>query len=175
MDNFHFIITRIESTAAWHRWKAEGFPDDPRSLHAASELDRLAKDINNLPKSDSHLQRLVVLDTAMDESLRFQMAEWLIEEVRAIGVRTSYNDGAELLQAYATEAQRLIDIRRVEPLDHQVDRLSDRLSNHVDANCDAIVHFVELHPELVQEGRATLLRSLQLNANKLMELAQRLR
>jgi hypothetical protein len=57
----------------------------------------------------------------------------------------------------------------------RVNKLSDRLSNHVDANCDAIAYFVEQHPDdLGREEREKFARTLQLNANKLMDLAQRL-
>jgi hypothetical protein len=60
-------------------------------------------------------------------------------------------------------------------LDHDVSTLAARLDNHVDANCDAIAYFVEQHPNnLGPEEREKFARTLQLNANKLMDLAQRL-
>jgi hypothetical protein len=59
-------------------------------------------------------------------------------------------------------------------LNHGVNKLLDQFSNHVGAVCDAIAYFLEQHPNLEQEDRATLLHLLQFNAVKLMDLAQRL-
>src|SRR5262245_3800699 len=138
MDNIHLIITRIESTAAWHRWKAEGSPDDP---------PKLARGQRTRPARQGY-QQPAEIGFASSASCRArhrygrgaQVTDGRMVDRGGACNRGSHvvHDGAELLQAYATEAQRLIDMRQAEPLNHQVDRLSDRLSNHVDANCDAI-------------------------------------
>jgi hypothetical protein len=59
-------------------------------------------------------------------------------------------------------------------VDPDITTLARRLNNHTDANCDALAHFVEKHPDLEQEDRTTLLRALQANANKLLGLARQI-
>lgn len=54
----------------------------------------------------------------------------------------------------------------------ETNKLLERLSRHVDDDCRTIRAFLAAHADLESEGRATLHEFLQLNANKLMTLAQ---
>ena len=106
------IVEQIESTAEWRRMKAEEFPDDYRNLEAASELDRLAKEINDQSDMDRRFEALdtIVEENRLDDS-GLRMTEWLSEELRAIGFRTSYKDGVEFLKSYYSEFEE--EVRRV--------------------------------------------------------------
>jgi hypothetical protein len=100
------IVEQIEGTAEWRRMKAEEFPDDHRNLEAASELDRLAREINDQVGSDMY-RRFEALDTIVEDNRLYdsslRMTEWLSDELRAIGFRSSYEDGEEFLKSYYSE------------------------------------------------------------------------
>jgi|GEM_PF-6073284 len=58
------------------------------------------------------------------------------------------------------------------PLNMQVNKILDQLSNDVHDDCRAIFDFLDTHPELEQEGRDAFIQFLQMGANKLLDLAQ---
>lgn len=98
MDVTDCIAGEMEATAEWRHEKAQQFPDDERNAQAAQELQRLAKEIVAIRTSPT----AVLIDAAEegDEDLCIAMMEWLNEELRAIGFRTSYASGAEFLETY---------------------------------------------------------------------------
>ena len=59
-------------------------------------------------------------------------------------------------------------------LNHQVNALLGRLGDAVDNAIAGIDAFVAEHPELEQEGRDAMQRWLQISANQLLEVAQKL-
>jgi hypothetical protein len=127
------IVEQIESTAEWRRMTAEEFPDDHRNLEAAGELDRLAKEINDLAGSDMD-RRFEALDAIIEKNRLddsgLRMTEWLSEELRAIGFRRSYEDGAEFLKSYYGEFEE--EVRRVineDDNDIESPRLEEQIEN----------------------------------------------
>jgi hypothetical protein len=108
----HLIEFNFESTADWRRGKAEEFPDDSRNLEAAEELDRLAKELQELAGSDLD-RRIEALDAVVEKNgwdgdLHVDLFEWVSEELRGIGFRTYYENGAKFLDAYGEKFEKLI-------------------------------------------------------------------
>jgi hypothetical protein len=102
MEITEFIAMQMESTADWRRGKAKEFPDDSRNLEAAEGLERLAEEINKLGNSET-ARRIDAAEAAEDAN--YSLGEWLNEELRAIGFRTSYTNGAQFLEAYWTKLE----------------------------------------------------------------------
>jgi hypothetical protein len=105
MSSLWLIVEQMGSTAEWRHRKAEEFPDDGRNLEAAAELEKLAKEIKALEGSDidRRLEQLEALEAESD-GVGF-IVEWLSEELRAIGFRTAYENGAEFLKSYCDELE----------------------------------------------------------------------
>src|SRR5579863_7862550 len=59
-DLNELIGDEIQGTAEWRRRKAEEFPDDVRNLEAATELGRLAAEVELLEGSEIHKQIIEV-------------------------------------------------------------------------------------------------------------------
>ena len=97
-DSISYITEHMEHTAEWRRGKAEEFSNDSRNMEAAEELERLAKEVSELDGSEIS-QRIDQLE-AMSDDANYSMVEWLSEELRAVGFRTCYKDGAEFLKTY---------------------------------------------------------------------------
>jgi hypothetical protein len=116
------IVASMESTAEWRREKAEEFPDDSRNLDAAKELEKLATEIKNLEGSELY-QRVETLDDAMPDDDNYDLVEWLSEELRAVGFRTSYESGAEFLESYFENLQEFQRKRIDEEIDGNVPSL----------------------------------------------------
>jgi archaellum component FlaC len=114
-DSISYIIERMENTAEWRRGKAKEFPDDSRNLEAADELERLAKEIRELDddKSDvcRHLEALEKKN-GDDADVTHHLLEWEAEELRAIGFRTAYGNGAEFLEAYCETFEEELQKRK---------------------------------------------------------------
>jgi hypothetical protein len=96
----------MEHTAEWRRGKAEEFSNDRRNMEAAEELERLAKEVSGLDGSEIS-QRIDQLE-AMSDDANYSMIEWLSEELRAVGFRTCYKDGAEFLKTYCERLEEEI-------------------------------------------------------------------
>jgi hypothetical protein len=129
------IIEQIESTADWRRMKADEFPDDRRNLEAARELDRLAKEITDLAGSDMY-QRLDARRVVETENrlwdVGLHMIEWLSEQLRAIGFRTWYENGAQFLESYDAEFEDQLQ-REINEDDNDIEspKLEEQVENDV--------------------------------------------
>jgi hypothetical protein len=100
------IVEELECQAEWRRGKADEFPDDERNLEAAEDLERLAKEISGLEKSDI-AQRLDKLwEVASEKNLVPHRAyEWFNEKLLGIGFRTHFETGSGLLERYCNELE----------------------------------------------------------------------
>jgi hypothetical protein len=105
-DSISYITGQLECTAEWRRGKAEEFSNDSRNMEAAEELERLAKEVSELDGSEIS-QRIDQLE-AMSDDANYSMVEWLSEELRAVGFRTCYKDGAEFLKTYCERLEEEI-------------------------------------------------------------------
>ena len=73
---------QVQSTADWRREKARQFPDD---LTAAEELDRLAKQIDEVESSEPIQQQIADLNDSLDwENMIEEVNETVSAELRAI-------------------------------------------------------------------------------------------
>jgi hypothetical protein len=97
-DSSSYITERTEHAAEWRRGKSEEFSNDSRNLKAAEELERLAKEISEL--AGSKISQRIDQLKAMSDDANYSMVDWLSEELRAVGFRTYYKDGAEFLKTY---------------------------------------------------------------------------
>jgi hypothetical protein len=109
----------MEHTAEWRREKAEEFSNDSRNIEAAEELERLAKEVSELDGSEIS-QRIDQLE-AMSDDANYSMVEWLSEELRAVGFRTCYKDGAEFLKTYCERLEEEICEQEGQTLADQVE------------------------------------------------------
>jgi hypothetical protein len=109
----------MEHTAEWRREKAEEFSNDSRNIEAAEELERLAKEVSKLDGSEIS-QRIDQLE-AMSDDANYSMVEWLSEELRAVGFRTCYKDGAEFLKTYCERLEEEICEQEGQTLADQVE------------------------------------------------------
>jgi hypothetical protein len=105
-DSIFYIAEHMEHTAEWRRGKAEEFSNDSRNMEAAEELERLAKEVSELDGSE--ISRRIDQLEAMSDDANYSMIEWLSEELRAVGFRTCYKDGAEFLKAYCERLEEEI-------------------------------------------------------------------
>ena len=100
-DLNELIGYQLQSTAYWRRNKAEQFPDDPRNLEAAEELERLAEQIEKLENSEIHKRLRDLCDrfTAVDSGDGwYHISEEISAELRSIGFRTGYETGEQFLK-----------------------------------------------------------------------------
>lgn len=120
MNIMEIVGVEVENTAEWRREKAEEFPNDNRNLEAAERLDRLVRELDELQKSDlsRRIESLVIMTSGGWE---ISFGEWLSEELRAIGFRSFYKNGAEFLQSVCEWFEE--EIRRDEGfrLDQQIE------------------------------------------------------
>jgi hypothetical protein len=90
------LLVDCAGTAYWRREKAVKFPDDPRNLEAARELDRLAAEVAALEGSELHLR----LDKVFEDEDDGMAAMTVISDMlRQVGFSRWYDTGDELLQA----------------------------------------------------------------------------
>jgi hypothetical protein len=116
-----YITERMEHTAEWRRGKAEEFSNDSRNMEAAEELERLAKEIGKLEGSEIS-RRIDQLEAmSSDGDVSYSMVEWLSEELRAVGFRTYYKDGAEFLKTYCDRLEEEICEQEGQTLADQVE------------------------------------------------------
>jgi hypothetical protein len=118
-DSISYITERMEHTAEWRRGKAEEFSNDSRNKEAAEELERLVKEISELDGSEIS-QRINQLE-AMSDDANYSMVEWLSEELRAVGFRSYYKDGAEFLKTYCERLEEEICEQEGQTLADQVE------------------------------------------------------
>jgi hypothetical protein len=118
-DSISHITEHMEHTAEWRREKAEEFSNDSRNIEAAEELERLAKEVSELAGSEIS-QRIDQLE-AMSDDANYSMVEWLSEELRAVGFRTCYKDGAEFLKTYCERLEEEICEQEGQTLADQVE------------------------------------------------------
>jgi hypothetical protein len=118
-DSISYITEHMEYTAEWRRGKAEEFSNDSRNMEAAEELERLAKEVSELDGSEIS-QRIDQLE-AMSDDANYSMVEWLSEELRAVGFRTCYKDGAEFLKTYCERLEEEICEQEGQTLADQVE------------------------------------------------------
>jgi hypothetical protein len=100
-DLNELIGDQVQSTAYWRRKKAEQFPDDPRNLEAAEELERLAEQIEKLEDSEIHKRLRDLCDrfTAVDNGDGwYHISEEISAELRSIGFRSDYETGEQFLK-----------------------------------------------------------------------------
>jgi hypothetical protein len=88
-------------------------------MEAAEELERLAKEVSELDGSEIS-QRIDRLK-AMSDDANYSMVEWLSEELRAVGFRTCYKDGAEFLKTYCKRLEEEICEQEGQTLADQVE------------------------------------------------------
>jgi hypothetical protein len=93
--------------------------NDSRNMEAAEELERLAKEVSELDGSEIS-QRIDQLE-AMSDDANYSMVEWLSEELRAVGFRTCYKDGAEFLKTYCERLEEEICEQEGQTLADQVE------------------------------------------------------
>jgi hypothetical protein len=103
-DDLNVLIGyQVQSTAEWRRNKAEQFPDDPRNLRAAEELERLAVQIEQLEDSAIHKRVRDKTDrfTAVDNGDGwYEINEDVSAELRSIGFHSGYQTGEQFLAWY---------------------------------------------------------------------------
>jgi L-fucose isomerase-like protein len=114
-----YITERMEHMAEWRRGKAEEFSNDRRNMEAAEELERLGKEISELDGSEIS-QRIDQLEAVSDDA-NYSMVEWLSEELRAVGFRSYYKDGAEFLKMYCERLEEEICEQEGQTLADQVE------------------------------------------------------
>jgi hypothetical protein len=114
-----YVADSMKNTAEWRREKAEEFPDDSRNMRAAKELERLAKEVNELEGSEIY-QRVEALDDGATDDDNYDLVRWLSEELRAIGFRTYYENGAKFLESYCETLQELQRRRTDQEIDGSV-------------------------------------------------------
>lgn len=100
-DLNELIGYQVQNTAKWRREKAEQFPNEVRHLRAAEELERLAEQIEKLENSETHKRVREIIDrfNATDNGAGWNtVGEKISAELHAIGFRSSYESGEELLK-----------------------------------------------------------------------------
>ena len=113
---------QVQATADWRREKARQFPDDPRNLTAAEELDKLAVQIEQIASSESIQQQIADLNDSLDwENMIEEVNETVSAELRAIGFHTGYTTAAEFLNWYRDLLQAIRDARLDAQLDDDLD------------------------------------------------------
>jgi hypothetical protein len=97
---------QVSETAEWRRLKAAQFPEDTRNLQAAQALDRLARQIEELEKSEIHSQideandSLAMACEATDNyDVWADINEDVSGELRSIGFHSD-NDAVHFLEWY---------------------------------------------------------------------------
>jgi hypothetical protein len=97
------IGNQVQGTAEWRRQKAEQFPSDTRNLRAAEELERLAREINELGGSEIERQIDQVHDSLLREGWEDvwqELNEAVSAELRSIGFHNSYSTATKFLEWY---------------------------------------------------------------------------
>ena len=113
---------QVQGTADWRREKAQQFPDDPRNLTAAEELDRLAEQIEQFDGSEPIHQQIADLNDSLDwENMIEEVNEAVSAELRAIGFHSGYTTAAEFLERYRDLLQEIRAARLETQLDNDLD------------------------------------------------------
>ena len=156
-DLNELIGYQVQSTAYWRRNKAAQFPDDPRNLEAAEELERLAEQIEKLEDSEIHKRLRDVCDrfTAVDNGDGwYHISEEVSAELRSIGFRSGYETGEQFLKWFCEvleEAHRSLIEDKPSDLDDAVP--IPELSEQV-ANDPAVKAAAQAYAEAVAKARA---------------------
>ena len=154
-DLNELIGYQVQNSAQWRRNKAEQFPDDPRNLRAAEELERLAAQIEKLEDSEVHKRVHDITDrfTAVDDGDGwYKVNEDLSAELRSIGFHTGYESAEQFLAWYCDlleEAHRSL-IDKLSEIDDAVP--APELSEHV-ANDPAVKAAAQAYAEAVAKAR----------------------
>jgi hypothetical protein len=99
-----YMVEQLEHQAEWRREKAEQYPDDSRNLDAAENLERLAKEIDSLKKSDIALRIESLWELASEKKHETWRAdEWFTEETGSIYFY--FKNGTKLLEAYCEKLE----------------------------------------------------------------------
>jgi hypothetical protein len=113
---------QVQGTADWRREKARQFPDDPRNLTAAEELDRLAEQIEQVTSSEPIQQQIADLNDSLDwENMIEEVNEAVSAELRAIGFHSGYTTSAKFLEWYRDLLQEICYARLDAQLDNDLD------------------------------------------------------
>jgi len=102
------IGLQVQETAEWRWRKAEEFPDDPRHLKAAKELERLAAEIEQLNGSALHNRILELIGIVSEQGAddeAIDSIESTETELHRVGFDGGFRTGAELLEWYRNELE----------------------------------------------------------------------
>jgi len=148
------IGLQVREIAEW-RWRnAEEFPDDPRNIQAAKELERLAAEIGQLNGSALHHRILELTDIvseqgAADEAL--DTIERTEAELRRVGFSGGFRTAAELLEWYRNELEdRLLEST------NDVDDAEARSTPEAIAAEQAVKAAQQVYDEVVKEARVKI-------------------
>jgi hypothetical protein len=102
------IGLQVQEIAEWRWRKAEEFPDDPRNLEAAKELERLAAEIARLNGSPLHNRILELIDIVSEQGADDEAIDTIESteaELHRVGFGGGFRTGAELLERYRNELE----------------------------------------------------------------------
>jgi hypothetical protein len=113
MKELHFNVEEVtglhvQEIAEWRWRKAEEFPDDPRNLEAAKELERLAAEIAQLNGSALHNRILELIDIVSEQGADDEAIDTIESteaELHRVGFGGGFRTGAELLEWYRNELE----------------------------------------------------------------------
>ena len=97
------IGLQVQEIVEWRWRKAEEFPDDPRNLEAAKELERLAAEIAQLNGSTLHHRILELTDFVSEQGADDEAIDTIESteaELRRVGFSGGFRTGTELLEWY---------------------------------------------------------------------------
>jgi hypothetical protein len=102
------IGLQVQETAEWRWRKVEEFPDDPRNLKAAIELERLAVEIAQLNGSALHNRILELIGIVSEQGADDEAIDTIEStetELHRVGFDGGFRTGAELLEWYRNELE----------------------------------------------------------------------
>jgi hypothetical protein len=108
LDIEEVIGLQVQEIAEWRWRKVEEFPDDPRNLEAAKELERLGAEIAQLNGSALHHRILELIDIVSEQGADDEAIDTIESteaELHRVGFSGGFRTGAELLEWYRNELE----------------------------------------------------------------------
>jgi hypothetical protein len=148
------IGLQVQEIAEWRWRKAEEFPDDPRNIEAAKELERLAGEIGQLNGSALHHRISELTDIVSEQGADDDAADTIESteaELRRVGFSVGFRTGAELIEWYLNE----LDDRLRESID-DVDDAEARSTPEAMAAEQAVKAAQQVYERVVKESHAKI-------------------
>ena len=94
-DFIEHLTNNVSNSADWRRLKAAEYPDDVRNLHAADQLERLAKQLIHL--NDGAPEVRAYADLCERDGAGLQITEREQELIRSVGFSREFDTAQEFL------------------------------------------------------------------------------